>query len=224
MLESAAICLARHDFVRVDAAPWQAMLSARSDLIGEPLLVAWALQNRPLIARRDDRSGSRACDSSQVPLGLPLPPAQGKRRIAILLPAGAIRDITSPPRLAEIAPSAPPAWRPTIDRLLRLDDCVRAYGSLAWQHLTGLPYLSNTSDLDLLWDHADAPSSETLLAGILAIERRAPMRIDGELVAADGKAVHWRELASGSPEVMAKRLDSIALLSRQAFLSAGSTA
>ena len=113
---------------------------------------------------------------------------------------------------------APAAWRGAIESLLELDPGVRAYGSLAWQHATGLGYLSATSDLDLLWAQVAGTTCEVLLAGIAAIERLAPMRIDGEVVAADGGAVHWRELQSGAAEVLVKRLDEVGMLPRRVFM------
>jgi malonate decarboxylase holo-[acyl-carrier-protein] synthase len=209
--------LARHDLVRVAPASWPAILAECSPLPDEPLLADWAERDRPLVVRRT-RCDERRC-ASLVPLGVSLPPSCKMRRIALQVPAIAISRVSPPPLLAELVSSAPLAWRPTIDRLLELDAGTRAYGSLAWQHATGLGYLSATSDLDLLWRCAAGSSCETLLAGIAAIERHAPMRIDGEVLAADGGAVHWRELQSGAAEVLVKRRDDVVVVSRRAFIS-----
>jgi phosphoribosyl-dephospho-CoA transferase len=51
-----------------------------------------------------------------------------------------------------------------------------------------------------------------LLDGIDGIERSAPMRIDGEIVFADGAAANWRELRQalsrhGPTEVLVKTID-----------------
>ncbi|WP_414143825.1 phosphoribosyl-dephospho-CoA transferase MdcG domain-containing protein [Burkholderia stagnalis] len=46
------------------------------------------------------------------------------------------------------------------------------FGSLAWQALTGEPYLSGTSDLDVLFPLPDAVQAATLLNGLAP----APMR------------------------------------------------
>jgi len=140
------------------------------------------------------------------------------RRIAFQAPVVAISSVSPPPRLADLVSSAPLAWHATIDRLLELDAGARVYGSLAWQHATGLDYLSATSDLDLLWRCAPGASCEALLAGIAAIERQAPMRIDGEVMAAGGGAVHWRELQCGAAEVLVKRLDEVVMVPRRTFM------
>ena len=208
--------LCRHDLVRIAPVSWAAMLADSPPLREEPLLADWAERGRPLVVRRACRDDRRSADL--VPVGISLPPTGNKRRIAVQVPAVAIRSVSPPPRLADLALSAPAPWRATIDRLLELDDGVRVYGALAWQYATGLEYLCATSDLDLLWRHVAGSPCEDLLAGIAAIERQAPMRIDGEVVA-NGGAVHWRELHSGAVEVLTKRLDHVVVQSRRSFIS-----
>src|SRR5262249_16114758 len=115
-----------------------------------------------------------------IALGLPLPPSHGKRRIAVALPHDAILSTACPPLLADAGHIAPQSWHASIDRLVALTPEVRCFGSLAWQYLTGLPYLSAGSDLDLLWSLPASHPLEELLAGIAAIDADAPMRIDGE--------------------------------------------
>lgn len=199
----------------VTAAPeaWRAMLASRPDLAREPLVAGWADAGHPLVARRlaqDDPPGA-------IPLGLPLPPAQGKRRLALSLPPEAIANVAPPPLLRAAASAAPDAWRASLWELLTLDEQVRTFGSLAWTHLTGLPYLSAASDLDLLWSLPDPGSVDRLLGGIEAIAARAPIRIDGEVIGAAG-AANWRELHTAG-EVMVKHLDGLRLMTRAEFLA-----
>jgi phosphoribosyl-dephospho-CoA transferase len=120
--------------------------------------------------------------------------------------------------LTEVAQAAPPAWRATIDRLLRLDAHTRAYGSLLWQHLTGLPYLDARSDLDLLWERRIGGLTNLLLEEIADIARDAPMTIDGEIIAPPDKAVHWQELRRGAEPLLVKQWDRVLLMSRDSFL------
>ncbi|WP_245286679.1 malonate decarboxylase holo-[acyl-carrier-protein] synthase [Bradyrhizobium sp. ARR65] len=141
-----AEALARHTMVKASAAGWAAAMNRYPELASEPLVAGWAHAGRPLVVRRPARSDT----AGLVPLGLPLPPSHGKRRIAISLAAVDIVAAAPPPLLAEAAAAAPASWRATIDRLVQLLPETRVYGSVAWQHLTGLPYLSDSSDLDLL--------------------------------------------------------------------------
>lgn len=206
--------LPRHTMVTPAPAAWAALLAARPDLAREPLLARWASAGYPLVARRP------ACgdDAGAIPLGLPLPPAQGKQRIAVSLKPRDIAGSARPPLLRDVVSAAPAAWQATIAALLRLDPSTRCFGSLAWQHLTGLAYVSESSDLDLLWDLPGADGLDPLLDGIAAIGQRAPMWIDGEVLAATGGA-NWRELWQQGEEVLVKGLADAQLMTRAQFLT-----
>jgi phosphoribosyl-dephospho-CoA transferase len=179
-----------------------------------PRVFEWVARGFPLIVRRRAQTD----DGHAVPLGLPLPLSGGKQRLSLTVPRSAIRELAPPPLLADAAASSPPHWHAAIDRLIGADPIVRVFGSLAWQHLTGDAYLTEQSDLDLLWQHRCPARTEALLSSIDAIEREAPMRIDGEVVANQGAAVQWRELCSGTEQVLVKSVDRVALMSRARFL------
>ena len=204
--------LVRHDLVRVAPAAWAGMLAARPDLGPVPPLAGWAEAGRPLIVRRFGPGEDR----DRVALGLPLPPADGKRRIGLMCAAHDLTPVV-PPTLRAVRSAAPPDWRPTLDALATLGDRLglvpRPFGGLLWQALTGLAYLGASSDLDLLWPVA-APVPGALLDGIAGIAAHAPMRIDGEVLLPDGMGVHWRELheAPACGEVLAKHRDRLALV------------
>jgi len=204
----------RHDMIHVDPAIWAAFIAPRPELVQAPVLASWCAQGWPLVARR----GTGTEPPGDVPLGLPLPPAMGKRRLFFALPSTALRPPMPPPLLSEAAVDAPPAWRGVIAQLVAAAPRVRVFGSLAWQHLTGLPYLAATSDLDLLWQ---LPASDPagLLDDIAAIAANAPMRVDGEIVREDGVAANWREAVS-APEILVKSLHGVSLMPRRVFLAA----
>ncbi len=200
---------ARHDLFAADPGAWDALLAERRDLDGVPHLSGWARAGRPLIVRRRVPGE----DDGLVPLGLPLPPADGKRRIGLALPAEALKPV-QPPSLARTAPHAPAAWQATIDALLALGRDhhapPRPFGALLWQAVTGLTYLSSASDLDLLWP---GPVAGSLLDGLARIDATAPMRLDGEILLPDGGGVQWRELYDAPPggSVLVKFLDRVAM-------------
>jgi phosphoribosyl-dephospho-CoA transferase len=157
-----------------------------------------------------------------VPLGLPLPPSTGKRRIAIQMRAEDIVASQRLPTLADCFDTAPPAWRPSLLQLMALakKDGVQArvFGSLAWQQLTGLEYLSPRSDLDIMWTLPSLDVIHMFLADLAEIESRAPMRLDGELVRADGAGVNWRELHAAASELVLKTATNVVLCPRDSFI------
>ncbi|SFN82265.1 malonate decarboxylase holo-[acyl-carrier-protein] synthase [Sphingomonas sp. OK281] len=190
----------RHRLVYLDPACWDGILATHPALRPVPAVVDWVAAGHPLIARRavcDDAAGL-------VPLGLPLPPSLGKQRLAVAVPVDAISSDLPPPLLAEAKQMAPAAWQETITALVALDPETRCFGSLAWAYLTGLPYLSETSDLDVIWQVATGDDAARLAAALVRIDAEAPMRLDGEIVTPTGLAVQWREFASDAPEVLAK--------------------
>jgi len=205
----------RHWRLWADPGAWAAMLDDRPDLAAEPYVADWAKNQWPVIACRPPHGAP----DGLIAAGLALPPDAGKKKLFILLPPKGVAKMAPPPSLINAAASAPPAWSDWIAALLRAAPGVAVYGSLAWQHGTGLSYLSPTSDLDLLLTHRDREDSEALLRRIALIAASAPMKIDGELIRDDGTAAHWRELFDGSPELLVKRMEGVGPMSRAEFLA-----
>lgn len=208
----------RHDLVFVSPAGWRGMLEARGDLATESLLARWPKMRWPTIRRR-----ALPNEVSGLALGLPLPPSAGKKRISLLVDIDHVASVARPPLLRQARAYAPRNWWPTLDRLdaLALRHAVeaRVFGSLAWQSLTGLDYVTDRSDLDVLFEFQGETDIDRFVADVAAIETGAPMRLDGELMGADGAAVNWREFHGGASELLVKRIESVVLLGRHQFMS-----
>ncbi|MQT14830.1 malonate decarboxylase holo-[acyl-carrier-protein] synthase [Segnochrobactrum spirostomi] len=208
----AVAALRRHDLLVLDPTAWTAAL-AGTPHAADDLVAGWAAAGFPAMVRRrtpDEPSG--------VPVGVPLPPARGKARIALILPEAATIERRPPLRLVEAADRAPPAWASALDALMLAGDAhgsmPRCFGSLLWQHLTGLAYLTPSSDIDVIWPIGEATDRMGLLRAIEEIDRAGPVRIDGEFVFASGEAVNWRELVRsrsepGAGEVLVKAMDGV---------------
>jgi phosphoribosyl-dephospho-CoA transferase len=205
----------RHDLLHVAPDVWAAVL--RTPLADLPLLAGWADRGWPAIVRRRGEADNRHL----VPVGVPLPPAAGKRRVALLIPPEGVLQRSRPPLLHASASAADPNWRSTIDALVAVGARSglepAAFGSLLWQHLTGLAYLTPHSDLDVLWPIPADFDVHSLVCNIAQVQRDAPLRIDGEIIFPDGSAVNWRELwnarqAADGATVFAKTMESVQLL------------
>ncbi|WP_441243262.1 malonate decarboxylase holo-[acyl-carrier-protein] synthase [Tardiphaga sp. 768_D3_N2_1] len=207
--------LDRHQIVHIDPAAWPALVDAQPNLKAIAAIEEWAILGRPLIARR------RLCSdvAGRVPLGLPLPPSMGKQRLAFTVASEVVTSTSLPPLLADAIPFAPVAWRSTLAALVALEPDVRCFGSLAWEYLTNLPYVSATSDVDLLWQVLTTRDADALVAAIAPIEASAPMGIDGELVTPSGLAIQWREWASGASDVLVKARDRNQMIPRQSVFA-----
>jgi phosphoribosyl-dephospho-CoA transferase len=141
----------RHDLLHVAPDVWASALAHCPSSADLPLVRTWADRGWPVIVRRR----AEGEDPDLAPVGVPLPPAAGKRRVALLLPPDGVLRRSSPPLLRAVANVAGLGWQPTIASLLDLGERIgvepSAFGSLLWQHQTGLSYLSPHSDLDVLW-------------------------------------------------------------------------
>jgi len=193
----------RHDLVWIDPqAPWQTLSAG-----AEPRLRAWAQARLPfVVARRDP-----ATDGAQLRLGVPLPLAEQRQRLSVRVPADAIQRSAPPPQLGVVAAQIPAPWRDTLQALgtdiAGLAAAPRVFGSFAWQAVTGLPYLHAGSDLDLLWEIDAVQRADRLVARLQRFEQQHALRIDGELRFSGGRAVNWREYASGAAQLLVKSDD-----------------
>lgn len=203
--------LPRHTLVWLSAhAGWQADIAAH-----ESRLADWFAQGRPAIVAR------RAADDAdpRLRLGVPLPPAEGKLRLALCMPAhDVLRTAALPTLQAVLEGDLVQDWQRPLQALQDIA-AARVFGAFAWQHLTGLHYVHARSDIDLLWRIDTAAQADALVARLQAWETEHGRRVDGELCLVDGGAVNWREYAGRSREVLVKRLDGAALELRDALFA-----
>jgi phosphoribosyl-dephospho-CoA transferase len=209
--------LARHTLIWPTASERARMRAEARDDQVRMTLDLWCARDWPLVVRRNDDSAP----AGGVAAGLPLPPSQGKLRLAFDLPGAGIARCAPPLALGAVARALPPAWqRPLAD----LDDAARkahvslsVFGSAAWQAITGLVYLHDDSDVDLLFRPTDVDEIGFVVSLYERWERDTRRRIDGEILFPDDDAVAWREWASAERGacVLAKSIDGVALVERR---------
>ncbi len=200
----------RHDLAWLTGPGWDSVHRAHPDLATSPVARLWAERSWPLIGRRallGERTG--------VALGLPLPPSADRRRIAVLVAPDAIAATSPPPALADAMAAAPAAWHDTLARLVdiarRHGATARVYGSLAFQAITGLGYLTDRSDLDLLIEVAPGTDLGALATALAAAAAGSPMPVDGELVGPSGAAIKWREVLTTDGLLLIRTSDGLSL-------------
>lgn len=186
--------LRRHDLIWLDPGVDAGLFAA----VGQRDLARdWVQQGFPLVVAR--QSNELAGEANQVMLGFTLPSAPMRTRVMLRADRTAIIRHSRPLPLLETMQYAPASWRAGLDRLHTLLERTgteaRVYGSLSFETLTGKRYLDAASDLDLLLECGDATMLRELLAGLEDFPLPIP-RLDGEILAASGWAVAWRELAS----------------------------
>jgi len=192
------------------------MIRTSAALAEDPLVATWVDRGWPLVARRAD-----AGEGQGVALGLPLPPSVGKKRLSLLMQPEDVLAVAPSPSLASALRAAPRSWEPTLLRLrqIAVEQGVeaRVFGSLAWQMITGLDYLTDRSDLDFALHVRRETQLRPLADELARIEDAAPVRLDGELIRG-GSAVNWRELHAGARDVLVKTILGVTLLRADQFL------
>jgi phosphoribosyl-dephospho-CoA transferase len=164
--------------------------------------------------------------ANTIAVGLALPPAHGKRRIALSVATHDIARYTLPLRLADAIAHAPAAWQPALvglDAAAKIIDIeLRVFGSLAWQALSGIQYLTPQSDIDLLWQPLSHAQLQQGIALLARWEQDSGLRADGEVLFGVNSAVSWREwamLKSGDGQrVLVKRERSAGLVAARELL------
>lgn len=186
-------------------------------------LAVWLAADRPLVVARQPCG---AFQSNNISVGLALLPAQGKRRIGLVVTMHDIVRRTPPLRLVDAIRHAPAWWQPALAELdvatKDMEIELRVFGSLAWQALSGLSYMTEKSDIDLLWQprsHMQLQQGIKLLAGW---EQSSGLRADGEVLFGGSSAVSWCEWATlksgGDQRVLVKRLFSAELVDSRELL------
>lgn len=194
--------------------------SEQSRLDAIAVLTEWILARRPLVVSRQEGT-----QPGMIRLGLPLPPNRGKRRLGFDIPMTNVTLSAAPPLLHALSEDLPESWQPTL-AVLRASPEIRAcaprvFGSVAMQWLTGMPYVTDTSDLDLALSPSDWPTARAAIETLLRIEvDRVRPRLDGEIIDPLGRAVCWRELAGAADTLLSKHVDGVALIARSDFIDA----
>ncbi|MHB1237114.1 MAG: malonate decarboxylase holo-[acyl-carrier-protein] synthase [Gallionella sp.] len=245
MPEQSGLC--RHSLVWMRPNCRAAVAAQVKDGATHTQVAAWLAADRPLVVARQPcgaalpdtitpgtisvTSGTISVtpgtiSAGTISTGLALPPAPDKRRIALVVAAHEIARHTQPLLLADAIAHAPAAWQPALaelhDAAINIGIKLRVFGSLAWQALSGLQYLTPHSDIDLLWNplsHAQLQQGIVLLA---RWEQDHGLRADGEVLFGASSAVSWREWAAlkpgGDQRVLVKRESGAELVAASQLL------
>lgn len=184
------------------------------------LLHRWVLGNYPLIvARQAD------VPQSMLRVGLAEPALWGKRRLSFLVNPGDVLQHQTGPLLADVLGKLPPRWKFGANMLLvylkEVNMPAHVYGSAAIEALTGLPCITENSDLDVLFKPASWESIAGLCARLKQLSHDHPtFEVDGEVLNPAGDAVHWLELCSQSEQVLAKSNTAVRLISLSEYRNA----
>ncbi len=183
----------RHQLVWLNAQGWagvQAHATARD------CVATWAEQGWPLVVTR--QMSAQQWAQGTLCVGLPAPTRWGRLRLALTVARADIAYFDEFPPAETITGllgrSARPHWARLFQALAQAGYKPRVYGSYGWQRLTGQDHVRPGSDLDLLLS-VTTPEAADHAAALLAAHAALDLtvRLDGELMFANGAALPWRE-------------------------------
>lgn len=205
----------RHDllFMASDCRNIEASCSADYALITK-----WVAAGHPVIVRRP----GLAYGGESVHCGIPMPPDQGKTRLGFIIPRSSIKRQSGLPGLRECMPHLPRSQQAQVAGFL--ETCranglhPEVFGSLAWQHLTGLYYLHESSDIDLRFKVKN--NDELNRLSIVLQKHHLPCHalFDIEVELWNGRAFSWREFVNDSRELMIKTINDVFLMNKALVL------
>lgn len=215
----------RHDLVWLSAMAWSEIRARQPENLSA-LLRTWQVSEWPLeVRRRDvDADEDRVCISITPP-----PSSQPLSKIASCVRQVHILEHQSALALSSVVETAPECWREQLRNLIRdaLQQQIkfRVYGSLAWQYLTGQPYMSEQTAIEILFIPR---TTEQLIAGMRLLTHHAKtMPLAGEMTFPSGHAVAWKEWTyfpsettpSDDIRVLVKHVEQVRVMSQRALLA-----
>ena len=212
----------RHSLVWLHAEGWRTVLAQTPDLV-RAKVIQWRDADWPLTVRRQDAD----CSSDQLCLGIALPPLKGdKVRLPFRVAQNTVKKFITTLALSLIVPTLPQPWR---DAAMRLHEAaqqsglsVQVFGSAALQSITGLIYLHDASDLDLLFEPSTLQQLDDCVRLFRTFDQQLPL--DGEIIFGATSAVALREWCNaadqdGAFRVLVKHATGVALMRKDALMS-----
>lgn len=183
----------------------------------DPIIAAWASAGRPFIVTRQDP----LIPAGQIDLALVLPGSnKAKSRLKYRTQHQDIVSKQAPISLKAVAERLnDPRLQALTQAFSSVNLMPRVYGSYAWQALTGLNYITPTSDLDLLFTLHNQSDLIELQANLAQIIATTSLRIDGELLFAGTHAVAIEEFLSAAETMLCKTLTDVSLCQTTSFYS-----
>jgi phosphoribosyl-dephospho-CoA transferase len=167
------------------------------------ILRKWIGKERPLIVRRPCVSE----DNHTVCVGLALPPDPVKRRSAFRLPVSCIGKIAVPPLWQECMTATASDTAHAVSSILSAAVAsglpLRTFGSYAWQYHTSLPYVTSSSDIDLLVP-IQRRDDWRRFRQAMAEAKIGARQIDLEIILNDDASFNWREFEAPGSQMLFK--------------------
>lgn len=182
------------------------------------IINSWIKNKNPFIV-----TNQSSINKDKTDVGFMLPLALNKRKINFTIYNKSIIKNKSSTKLDDILHTLDVNWQKPLKELIRDFSEIKidlfVYGSSLWQYIIEQKYMSEKSDIDLLWK----PKSLISLKKTLLILKKwmitYELNIDGEIILPNNKACSWKELLNEDKTILVKSLNKVSLELKSDFLS-----
>jgi phosphoribosyl-dephospho-CoA transferase len=181
----------------------------------------WVSQNKPLVGR--SRISNNSINSDLMPTGLMIYlPNNGKERVNLWVRKTSILKVEEPLVLRHALDFLPEKnfieIKNFLDKTKDYPICIRVFGSLFWSYEAKQNYMNPNSDLDILVQFNDRVDLIDLANLICNLSKGMSIRLDGEFEFSNQTSISWRELVSGSKDLLVKSDFGPSLCSKERIL------
>lgn len=184
----------RHDLLTLKPDAEMHSVSCCTSNKAEIYVKQWILEGRPFVCPRQNPR------SHDLQLGLAFVDGGVKHRAFIQASYQDILRGDSPYKLEDsldvFSQSETEVLRTLVEELKAAGLSIYVFGSVAWEKMSGRPYRTSKSDLDLLCDVATLQDVWLVTKAFASADRELPFNIDGELRFVNDDCANWREVTA----------------------------
>ncbi|PHR68991.1 MAG: malonate decarboxylase holo-[acyl-carrier-protein] synthase [Arcobacter sp.] len=174
------------------------------------VFISWIKNAHPfIVAKQEDQK------SEKIRLGFLLPLEKGKHRVSLLIDKKVLIKSSKPPKLSRIISSLDEKWQEPLAQLIHSFEELKinllVFGSAMWQYYVKKRYMSDSSDIDLLWTCFCPNKLNTALLILKQWREKYSLNIDGEVEFKEGFSCSWQELLNEDEKLIVRTLTSVSL-------------
>lgn len=207
----------RHDLVWLDKNYCKSNEFLISSFSDKSIILNWINNNNPFIVTRQLDN-----NENNTNLAFLLPLEEGKKRVGAIVNTKAIYKITSPIKLFDVLLNIEKKWHVPLkelaDAFLSFGIELFVFGSSMWESIIGKKYMTENSDVDLLWKPKSFFELELGLKYLEEWMNKYPLKIDGEVEFLCESACSWKELMNDDNNIIIKRVNKVSLESKLDFI------
>jgi malonate decarboxylase holo-[acyl-carrier-protein] synthase len=208
----------RHDLVWLDKTYCKSNEYLINSFSDESIILNWIEKNNPFVVTRQLDN-----NTENINLAFLLPLEEDKKRVGIIVNKKIISKHSHPMKLSSVLLKIEKKWHSPLKELvtsfLSFDMDLFVFGSSMWESVIEKKYMTENSDVDLLWSPNSYSQLEVGLTILKEWMNKYPLKIDGEVEFPCESACSWKELLNDDDNIIVKGLNKVSLELKADFVN-----